>query len=103
MNEKLKFSGFTIDGSTEIAFGWTDGDTWNGWAKPKFTRHDLEMYFNSVGWPFEFRGDILHIEFENDSPWDIEPDPQHYYLFGNPKVVLYDLQGLCWVDNAAGQ
>ena len=93
--DKLRLSAFRIDGDPKSAQGFTDETRWNGWAKPKFTRDQIEGYLKDNGWTYSFDGDQLTINFEDH---DEVFTPATFDTFRIGKASLYEISGLCWDD-----
>jgi hypothetical protein len=92
---KLFRSLFRVDGDAHFGYAFTDGTTWNGWAKPKFTKPSITSYLSKNGWNYEFHKEKLTI-FTEEGSEDYSPMPYDTFVIG--KCMLYELPGLCWVE-----
>jgi len=62
---------FTLEGIEEKFEGWTDGLTWNGWARPCFTREVAERILQASGhrWSYDPSADEFTVfTSEDDDP-----------------------------------
>jgi len=65
---------FTLEGIEENFEGWTDGLTWNGWARPCITREVAERILQASGyrWSYEPSEDALIVTTSPDA------EPEHF-------------------------
>jgi len=62
---------FSIEGTDGEFEGWSDGSSWNGWARPCFTRDVAEGILEAVGfkWSYDAREDAFAVAtLEDDEP-----------------------------------
>jgi hypothetical protein len=93
---------FSIDGSTDpdrIFEGYTDGTTWNGWARVVFTKEQMEKWCKASPYNYRFLYESpivsVVIYFEDDDeiinafPLQIED---------NSLVEGYQIESYCFVE-----
>ena len=96
-----------LDGEPVSLAGFTDGTTWNGWARPRFTREaaDALVELWKRGYPV---GNGLHAEYDgatdsyvfaaegtsNRAEWDAFPGED--IVVEGQRVHVYAIGAGCW-------
>lgn len=101
----LRKATFVIDSIPDVTFeGYTDGDTWNGWACPYFEKSEAERVLeasqaNHYSWSYDSEQDAFIVRSEDD-PEEYEPE-----VFGavkrnvedNGQVTVYGIGAYSWI------
>lgn len=95
---KLILSSFYLEGDKHHARGFTDGSHWNGWATPKFIRDEIESYLTDNEYPHTWEGKTLIVNWKNSDAESFTPAYFNTARLG--RVLLYELDGLTWVDSS---
>src|SRR5690554_852187 len=94
---------FSTDALLEMRFeGFTDGETWNGWACPYFT-HDVAKAVlrasqkNGYNWSYEVQTDAFVVSHRDD-PEDYEPERFEAIRIDieNESFVVYGVGSFSW-------
>lgn len=95
---------FSIDALENAKFeGFTDGDSWNGWACPYFTRETAEAVLkasekNGFTWQYDNESRSFLVQHSND-PQDYEPErfSAMSILVNGAEHVVYAIGAYSWV------
>lgn|SRR5688572_24851672 len=94
---------FTIDSLPNRIFeGFTDGDTWNGWACPYFSRDVAESILqasenNGYSWTYDAKTGSF-IVHHHDDPKDSEPELFNgvWINIDNESILVYAIGAYAW-------
>jgi hypothetical protein len=96
---------FIIESIPNIVFrGYTDGDTWNGWACPYFIREEAERVLtlseaNGFAWHYDTEQDAFICRNTSD-PVEYEPEVFQTIqakLDGDGELPLYGVGSYSWI------
>jgi hypothetical protein len=102
--ETLRKSTFTIEDRL-FCDGYTAGHTWNGWARPYFTREvgdQIVADWIAPGAPTlhaHYDADTDTFFFADDSAWPMEPEtfPGETHLVDGRPMTLYPIGNGSWI------
>jgi len=101
----LRNATFVIESIPEETFqGYTDNDTWNGWACPYFKKSEAERVLraseaNRYIWSYDTQQDAFVVRSEDD-PEDYEPEEFKAVkrtLEGGGEVTVYGIGAYSWI------
>ena len=90
---------FNMDISEEVFSGFTDGDTWNGFACPYFTYDEATRVLEEMGagWEYDSRKDAFNVLI----PEGTEPDEYGSIMIrlDGKEIKTYAIGAYAWVWN----
>ncbi len=103
--DNLHKATFSIDSIPDTTFdGYTNGDTWNGWACPYFEKSEAERVLqaseaNHYIWSYDSNQDAFIVR-SNDDPEDYEPEifeAVRRHVEGGGEVIVYGIGAYSWI------
>jgi hypothetical protein len=107
----LRKAVFVIDSIPDVIFeGYTDDDTWNGWACPYFEKSEAERVLqasqaNHYVWSYDSERDAFIVRSEDD-PEDYEPEvfeAAQRNVEDSGQVRVYGIGAYSWIWELATQ
>lgn len=101
----LRKAAFVIDSIPDAIFaGYTDDDTWNGWACPYFEKSEAERVLqaskaNHYVWSYDAEQDAFIVRSEDD-PEDYEPEvfqAVNRNVEGSGETKVYGIGAYSWI------
>lgn len=94
----MKKSLFTIDGFEGIFEGYTQGQHWNGWACPYFTKEVAETIMNANN---KYADEDFKMSYNADTdtfvrPYD-EDENEEFQGIDIDGIHLYPIGTMCWI------
>lgn len=96
----MKKTLFTIEGDGEFK-GYTNGETWNGWATPYFTKEVakkvIEHYARDVDVTYYDKAkDLFAVKFDEVTDEETEYFEGHTVSIEGEEVTLYPVGAYSW-------
>lgn len=96
----MKKSLFTIDGFDAIFEGYTQGQHWNGWACPYFTKEVAGKIMQVNNKSHDFKAYQMHYDKEQDAFIRQEDEGDEPYVMKGIDIDgmhLYPIGTMCWI------